>query len=745
MRKYILSFAILLAMCVTTSAQWHTVENPSFEVRNGSIYTPTKIEMYDDCTRVYCHVVFRPGWWVSFDKESLTIDYLQDVESGNKYSLTDIEGMVLGERFTMPVSGEHNIVKIYKPLPKEVRKVNMLYNKDNNESSYWGIDLYPDNTKKDNRKELMSSVKGNWLTTDGHNNWEYGIYDSLVITNQQWWHITNIYKKGKNILLDLQNENNGSKTRLKATLQKDGKMAISMNNHKGVYSLTPTAPYLYTPSANKHEETAEVFFKRDTTYLQGYIEGYAPQLGFKTGIIYAGNGITCEDNPAIVHIHPDGRFEAKFVIPHPQKTFLNITNVLYCPLYSQPGDTLTYYINWEELLVRNRLRQRDYPLHKQLFMGSTASTNHLYRLLDKFFVYDYQKLRKEQKELTPGEFMQQLEPIFSQWNTQTDSIIATYLFSPKEEQIIRTHMALKKGETLLNFLNSRRYYSDQDTTNQALKAKAEDNYYSFLHDNIYNSNAIMAAIPAGSFINRLEFAPALYEELHSSYTNDRTLQHSLTFYRKQREKLMLLTQSDTNPLLCQWIQARNYSSYLSKELSRQNAAIMLDTLCAYIPDPILQSEMQRMYEKHYPAETNQSGYELPQTESADIFRQLIAPYKGKTLFVDFWATFCAPCIQGIKNTADLRKAYHNNDKFNFIYITNSEDSPENNYNKFVAEHLVGEASYRIPDDNYLHLRELFGFNGIPRYVLISPEGRILNENYNIHDLRTYLDENFKDK
>lgn len=113
------------------------------------------------------------------------------------------------------------------------------------------------------------------------------------------------------------------------------------------------------------------------------------------------------------------------------------------------------------------------------------------------------------------------------------------------------------------------------------------------------------------------------------------------------------------------------------------------------------------------------------------------------LFIDFWATSCGGCRQGIEATAQLRKDYKNHPEFQFIYITDDRSSPKKTYDEYVAKNLKGEVSYRISESEFEYLRELFKFNGIPHYELIQKDGSVTVNSPTAWELEEYILKHFK--
>ncbi|MBP0903212.1 thioredoxin-like domain-containing protein [Mariniflexile gromovii] len=193
-----------------------------------------------------------------------------------------------------------------------------------------------------------------------------------------------------------------------------------------------------------------------------------------------------------------------------------------------------------------------------------------------------------------------------------------------------------------------------------------------------------------------------------------------------------------------------------KRSDSENAHAYWETLKKDIDHSFLKEEGERMVNKAFPIQSiKQNGLEdntkkmvnmdvattttkLPLGKATDVFKGIIDSHKGKILFVDFWATSCAPCVGGIKRMNGTRKKYENNPDFDFVFITDERSSPLKTYNDFVEEQDLKNI-YRLSLDDYNYLRQLFKFNGIPRYVVLDKKGDVINENFPMHNFDYLLD------
>lgn len=196
---------------------------------------------------------------------------------------------------------------------------------------------------------------------------------------------------------------------------------------------------------------------------------------------------------------------------------------------------------------------------------------------------------------------------------------------------------------------------------------------------------------------------------------------------------------ETSPRLLQCILASRLAGYhfLPVDHCRhEDVNATLDSLEATgcFPNPQIMAELRGFYDKAYAMQ----AWELPDDERGNLMRSLIEPHKGKMLLIDFWATSCGPCRYNIEQTAEQRRLNRDNPDFKYIFITSSNDSPREGYDEYVAENLDGEISYYLTGTEFNRLRDLFGFSGIPRYVLIDRDGKVVNGNFPIYDITNQL-------
>jgi len=103
----------------------------------------------------------------------------------------------------------------------------------------------------------------------------------------------------------------------------------------------------------------------------------------------------------------------------------------------------------------------------------------------------------------------------------------------------------------------------------------------------------------------------------------------------------------------------------------------------------------------------------------------LSDLKGKYVYLDIWATWCAPCKAEIPFLKTLEKEYAGK---NIEIVSISVDKPEayETWKKMVADEQLG--GMQLYADNNFESQFIldYGINAIPRFILIDPAGNIVD-------------------
>jgi len=103
----------------------------------------------------------------------------------------------------------------------------------------------------------------------------------------------------------------------------------------------------------------------------------------------------------------------------------------------------------------------------------------------------------------------------------------------------------------------------------------------------------------------------------------------------------------------------------------------------------------------------------------------LATLKGKVVMVDFWATWCGPCVGEVPNVKAAYKRLHAN---GFEIVGISLDSEKDKLENFVKENDMAWPQYFDGQGWTNKISMRYGINSIPAMWLVDKQGKLRDMN-----------------
>lgn len=114
--------------------------------------------------------------------------------------------------------------------------------------------------------------------------------------------------------------------------------------------------------------------------------------------------------------------------------------------------------------------------------------------------------------------------------------------------------------------------------------------------------------------------------------------------------------------------------------------------------------------------------------------------RGKVVLLDFWGTWCPPCVESVPELRSLHKRY-SKDGTPFVLIGISSDSDNAEWKDFTEKNKMIWPQYR---DHDRRIQRAFGVRAFPTYILIDHEGIVRFQSVGLSWMRAAaLDESIR--
>ena len=101
------------------------------------------------------------------------------------------------------------------------------------------------------------------------------------------------------------------------------------------------------------------------------------------------------------------------------------------------------------------------------------------------------------------------------------------------------------------------------------------------------------------------------------------------------------------------------------------------------------------------------------------FQEIVEKYKGKTILIDVWASWCKDCLEGIPSIKKIQS--ENKD---VVYLFLSLDKTEKQWKNGIKKHQIIGEHYFITSGWNGPFNDFLKLNWIPRYLIVDKQGNI---------------------
>jgi len=280
-----------------------------------------------------------------------------------------------------------------------------------------------------------------------------------------------------------------------------------------------------------------------------------------------------------------------------------------------------------------------------------------------------------------------------------------------------------------DYYNALSFYPDEHRSSNNLKRKDWDvpyNYFAPLKKNSYiNKSMSISGYSLSSFTNRF-LSEIVYRNMAIDWNNRIDKKKKIDFDSLKVHSVLKYTPDN---LTRELVLTAFFSQYLDANKLKIFEAHK-ETAEKHIKEPFLRDALFELYEKvkkrHYNPEIEANAFikKVNNSSVKEVIDSIKSQNKGKVIYLDYWATWCAPCRKEMPNSKKLMNNFEG-ENVSFVYVC--LDSKEDAWKASLGQFKLKGQHYFMTKQQSYDMRKLYEIRGIPYYILIGKNGEVIEK------------------
>ncbi|MDR1879814.1 MAG: redoxin family protein [Tannerellaceae bacterium] len=414
-----------------------------------------------------------------------------------------------------------------------------------------------------------------------------------------------------------------------------------------------------------------------------------------------------------IPVDDDGTFRVEIPLCYP--TMIGCSSPLFSPsVFLTPGEETSIVINLPELTrAKSRLLKETPSLGESYaFSGKNAALNDEINSHPQWRVKpfiqsekDYTKVLSDIAGMSGEEFKAYWMERYAAGLREIEGFTGiSETYRKLQEQNLRLDIAgrLFSPAGFLEYAYRRTHGLENDAPlPDEAKVEITEEYYSFVKDLVPNDPFGLYANYYGRMVQTLSMLEGQqFPSIAALYGTDRGILFDLIALQRLAQPITEFKPLPDDELA----KARAISPVFANLLTEKNDELKVK---------IEANKKKTGYTAHPSDDTKN----IPNEE---LFAAVTQAHRGKVVFVDFWATWCGPCLQAMKTSEEAKKEMEEKGVI-FLYLT-GETSPMGTWQNMIPD-IKGE-HYRVTAGQWDYWSKSFGIRGIPFYLILGKQGDI---------------------